>query len=286
VATPSTIVELGLTIPGDVFSFDASAQANLTASLRDSLSCHEPACYITLRLSAGSVTVSAILTIPSPPARSNGNGSGSATTATYSPIATAVAAAATALVAEPPSTISARLGVAVEAVDTTVSIGTAIVPLVFAPPPPSLPPPPSTPPPTTPPPGHPLPTSPVSTLSAVGADGRDSALTAGGDGGGGAMLVLVGAGGAVVILLLVAAAYRCGKRAGKSSNAVAGGRRSHGGRGSSDRTQQLQRAPTLNVVQAIECTNAVANLPSPRLSATVQVHTFRGDQAKDDIEYL
>jgi len=151
VSAASTVVEVGLTVAGDVNSFGEAQQASLRASLRESLSCQEPACFLTLRVSAASVNVAAILAIPDPPA-----GSSTAAAATAAVTAAAVEAAATALAAQPAADISASLGVQVTAA-APVAIGHAVVPIVVAPPPPS-------PPPTLPPPTPPPPESPPTTL--------------------------------------------------------------------------------------------------------------------------
>ena len=144
----STVVEVGLTVAGDVSSFGEAQQASLRTSLRQSLSCQEPACFLTLRVSAASVNVAAILAIPEPPA-----GSSTAAAATAAATAAAVEAAATTLAAQPAAAISDSLGVPVTAA-APVAIGHAVVPIVVAPPPPS-PPPPTTPPPSLPPPQSP-----------------------------------------------------------------------------------------------------------------------------------
>ena len=150
VNTPATLIELDLTVTGDVPSFDASAQASLAASVRTTLNCYQPDCYVTLRLSAGSVVVAVLLTIPhaTPTPSSPGGGSPGGGGSGSAAVANSVAAAANALVAQPASTISASLGVAVESASPTIDVGTAVVPLVVAPPPPSPPPPPLSPPPT------------------------------------------------------------------------------------------------------------------------------------------
>ena len=152
----STVVQLGLTIYGDVASFGAAELTNLTNTLSTSLNCRHPTCVITVRASAGSVLLSITLTIPN-----DGPGNSSATVA-------AATAAASALVATNSSQLSSTLGVTVVGT-SPVSVQTAIsVPIVVAPPPPlpplPYPPPPSPPPsplpPSSPPPSPPSPPSP------------------------------------------------------------------------------------------------------------------------------
>ena len=152
----STVVQLGLTIYGDVSSFGAAELTNLTNTLSTSLNCRHPTCVITVRASAGSVLLSITLTIPN-----DGPGNSSATVA-------AATAAASALVATNSSQLSSTLGVTVVGT-SPVSVQTAIsVPIVVAPPPPlpplPYPPPPSPPPsplpPSSPPPSPPSPPSP------------------------------------------------------------------------------------------------------------------------------
>ena len=177
-ARPSTVLELRLTIAGDVTSFGAPQRTALTAGIQTSASCHEPACFVALRVAAGSITVAAVLTIPDAPA--GGDATAVAT------IVTNVQAAAALLVAQPPATLTASLGVTVEAAAPTVSVGRAIVPLVVAPPPPSAlgPSPPASPdvmPPSLPPP--------------MGSNAVVIALAA----GGGALVLVVGAALAVLV---------------------------------------------------------------------------------------
>ena len=123
-------MEVGLSLVGDVASFGSSERLALATSLKNELACHEPSCFLTLRISAGSIQVAAILAIPNAPAD----------------VAAAVEAAAIALVALPISNISARLNVTVDTVSQT-AVGQAIIPLVVAPPPPPSQPPLSSPPP-------------------------------------------------------------------------------------------------------------------------------------------
>ena len=160
VAEVATVVELGLTIAGDLASFDKAQQAALKLTLADLLSCQEPSCFLELRVAAASVSVTAILTIP--------EAGGGAT-------ATAVETAATALVAQPVGTISASLGVSVEAAAPLAVTTGVTVPLAVAPPPPSLPP--SLPQTDGPPSPLPLPSSDNLSITAI-----TMALAAGGAG--------------------------------------------------------------------------------------------------------
>ena len=135
----ATVVELGLTIAGDVASFDDAQKANLKESLQTQLNCLEKdGCFLEVRVSsAGSINVAAILTIPD---AAGGN-------------ATAVQQAANTMAAQPASSLSVSLGVSVE-VMPSVQISTSVtVPLAVAPPPPSPPP--------SPLPSPPLPSPPV-----------------------------------------------------------------------------------------------------------------------------
>jgi len=60
----ATIVELSLTLSDDIETFDSAAQEGLEASLAETVACHEPGCFLQLLLSAGSITVKAVFTIP------------------------------------------------------------------------------------------------------------------------------------------------------------------------------------------------------------------------------
>lgn len=140
-ATPATLVEVSLNLAAsfDAASFDEAKRSDLAQSLRVELGCYEPECLIVLHVPAGSLRVTAVLTIPD---------SAAAADAT----AAAVKTSAIALVAKPASAITASLGVAVTSA-APISISRAVVPIVTAPPPPlpppsptSLPPPPALPP--------------------------------------------------------------------------------------------------------------------------------------------
>ena len=147
----ATVLQLGLTIGGDMASFGAAELGNLTNMLSRSLNCYHPTCSMTVRASAGSVLLSITLTIPN-----DGAGNISATVV-------AAAASASALVAKNTSQLSSLLGVTVEGT-SPLSVQTAVsVPIVVAPPPPSPPPPsppPPSPPPSPPPPSPPPPSPP------------------------------------------------------------------------------------------------------------------------------
>jgi len=124
VSVPATVVTLGLTIAGDVSSFGEEEQASLKSTLQDELSCHEPDCFLELRASAASVSVTAILTIPDSVSIS---------------VLSNVLDTANALVAQPAATISASLGVSVESAAPVTTETQVSVPLAVAPPPPSPP---------------------------------------------------------------------------------------------------------------------------------------------------
>ena len=147
----ATVLQLGLTIGGDIASFGAAELGNLTSMLSTSLNCYHPTCSMTVRAYAGSVLLSITLTIPN-----DGPGNVSATVV-------AAAASASALVATNASQLSSLLGVTVEGT-SPLSVQTAVsVPIVVAPPPPSPPPPsppPPSPPPSPPPPSPPPPSPP------------------------------------------------------------------------------------------------------------------------------
>lgn len=205
---PSTVVELGFTVAGDLASFDEAAQTRLAGSLRGVLGCHEPVCKLSLRVAAGSVAVGVVLTIPDAPSG----------TATGSTVATSVAAAASALVAQPPSSIATSLGASVEAASPTVSVGTAVVPLVVAPPPPSPQVPPSTPPLAASAVSVPSKASPSPPLGVVNdaQNAKDSA-----DGNSTLVGIIIGAAGAAALAAaVVASAFWMLKRRTRASKAA------------------------------------------------------------------
>lgn len=124
VTVTASVVTLGFTIAGGVEAFDTAARTSLKTNLQASLRCYEPACFLELRVSPGSVQVDAILTIPD-----SVSGSAAATAD--------ITAAATALASTDSSALSSTLGVSVTAITApTVQQGVS-VPLVVAPPPPN-----------------------------------------------------------------------------------------------------------------------------------------------------
>ena len=133
----ATVVEVVLTISETITSFTSAMQDDLKTALREATGCYEPACFIELQISGGSLVVAALLSIP------NNAPAG------VDPVslATSVQTQATQLVQGVSlSSLSSTLGVTVQAASpVTVKTGVS-VPLVVAPPPPS--PPPSHPPPT------------------------------------------------------------------------------------------------------------------------------------------
>ena len=129
----ATVVSIGLKLAGDVATFTQAQRDSLRNSLRSSLSCQEPACFLTLRVQAGSINVDGILTIPQAPS--------AAALATPAVTIAAVQAAATTLVSSTPAAISSSLGLSVTSIDPNVQTqADLVVPLAMAPPPPSLPP--------------------------------------------------------------------------------------------------------------------------------------------------
>ena len=152
----ATVVSLGLTIAGDVASFGAAQQAALKASLRASTGCEEPACFLELRIQAGSIDVEGLLTIPH---EASATGANTAPATANSTVA-AVQAAATTLLSSPPATISSALSVTVTSADPIIRTqANVVVPLAMGPPPPMPP---------LPPPIHP-PILPQSSHLAVNA---------------------------------------------------------------------------------------------------------------------
>ena len=122
----ATVVSVELQLEGDVASFSQDQRDNLRSLLRASLSCEEPACFLTLRIQPGSIDVQGILTIPHLPA-----GASAALTAPDATVA-AVQAAATTLVS--------GLSLGVHVISSVSEIRTqanVVVPIVVAPPPPS-----------------------------------------------------------------------------------------------------------------------------------------------------
>ena len=87
-ATPATLVEVSLTLVAsfDAASFDEAKRSDLAQSLRFELGCYEPECVIVLRVPAGSLRVTAVLTIPDSAAAAD------ATAAAVAAVAAAIAA--------------------------------------------------------------------------------------------------------------------------------------------------------------------------------------------------
>ena len=108
----------------------------MVSSLRTSCECFEPTCFLELRVTAGSVSLDAILTIPDAPPGSTASGSAAAAVS-------AVTAAATTLASSPPASLTAAIGVQVVSAAPIVVQAAVAVPLAVAPPlpaPPPLPP--------------------------------------------------------------------------------------------------------------------------------------------------
>jgi len=127
-SVPSTVVSIGLTLAGDVSSFE-STQASLADSLRQKLLCHEPDCHLKLRiLGAGSVVVEAVLIIPDAPP------GGRASTANAT--AVEVEDAAAQLLSLPLDAISSSLGVSVASTAPMQVAVHVLTTIVVAPPPP------------------------------------------------------------------------------------------------------------------------------------------------------
>lgn len=117
----ATIVRLGLTLAGDVSSFNEAARTRLAAALREALECHQPECSLEIELSSASVHVDAALTMPD--------------VAVSPSTVSAVTNAANTLVASSPSQLSRQLAVTVLAA-TPVTVATGVpVAMAVAPPP-------------------------------------------------------------------------------------------------------------------------------------------------------
>ena len=204
----ATVVSVGLRLAGDVASFGATAREALRTSLKSSLGCQEPACFLELRVQAGSISVTSILTIPEAAASSSGSVGAGPEQATPAATLAAVQAAAAALVTLPPAVISSSLGVSVTSADPNVEArANVIVPLAVAPPPPSLPPSPL---PSTPPPAPPQLQPATASPPSIPSDDTQ-AQSARGDGGNastmGMTMAIVGAGIGSLLLVLLAASY-------------------------------------------------------------------------------
>ena len=184
--------------------------------MRSTLGCHEPHCFITLHLSAASISVTARLTIPSATAAD-----ASTTAAAVASTTAAVESAATRLVGQAPSAISTSLGVTVTAAAPVYVRGPAVVPIVVAPPPPR--------PPSPSPPPYPPPTIPSASAGATAANSTlDDALDAvtagtgtnssnGGAAGTDAVVVASAVGACTVLALALLALFSIRRRRRKRS---------------------------------------------------------------------
>jgi hypothetical protein len=119
------VIDISLTIGGDMSSFDDDARERLTERLQAQLVCQAPTCYIQLGASAGSVVVTASVILPL--------GTGGANT-------TEVVASVQALASRSVQALSGLLGVDVEAAVAGGLLTDVLVPLALAPPPPPPPP--------------------------------------------------------------------------------------------------------------------------------------------------
>jgi hypothetical protein len=120
----AAVIDISLTIGGDMSSFDDDARQRLTERLQAQLVCQAPTCYIQLGASAGSVVVTASVILPL--------GSGANTTE--------VVASVQALASRSVQALSGLLGVDVEAAVAGGLLTDVLVPLALAPPPPPPPP--------------------------------------------------------------------------------------------------------------------------------------------------
>ena len=208
VQLPATIVSVGLKLAGDVASFGAAQREALRTALKASLSCEEPACFLSLRVQAGSIDVTSILTIPQ--ASTAAPRGVTAHTATPAATIATVQAAASTLVTSPPASISSTLGVEVTSANPNVDTqANVVVPLAVAPPPPSPPPSPL---PFSPPHLPPIlqtaaVPSPPSTALGDDALQAQSASEDGADSTMGPTMGIVGASAGSLLLILLAAGY-------------------------------------------------------------------------------
>jgi len=127
VSVPSMIVELHMTISGDVSSFGSLQQESLATRLKSTLACQLPSCRLELMITASSLAVTAVLIIPD---QVNAEGGYSP-----APVATVIIAMARALIAQPRLSLSAVLGVPVESVAPQLITMASSIPQVVAPPP-------------------------------------------------------------------------------------------------------------------------------------------------------
>ena len=160
---PSTVITLGLTLGGDVASFEAEREA-LSSTLMQALKCHTPSCLLEVRVAAaGSVNVEVLRTTPQPtnqPPHPHPHLPAPTRTRTRtltltqvvltipepssevgeSSTASSVEAAAFAMIAQPAAALSTSLGVPVVAVDPSLQVANGVlVAIVVAPPPPTAP---------------------------------------------------------------------------------------------------------------------------------------------------
>ena len=119
----ATIVEFGLTIAGDVSSFGEMEQERLANRLIDRLDCHAPKCILSLRIGSASISVDAVMTIPS-------------TSSIAEDTVARVRGTADDLLQQDKTQISTDLDVVVESVARQVSVVKREVIIVVAPPPP------------------------------------------------------------------------------------------------------------------------------------------------------
>ena len=189
----SFVFTFDMTLAIDVVLFDLQRKLQLKESIKELCVCIKPTCYVEIRITGGSVGVSAMLIVPM----------GDDLTATRAAGA-AVEAAATTLVTQDTTSLSTSLGVPVAQITPTVSSQEGVtVPIALAPPAPT-PPPPLAPPPQTP------------SLSAIA-----SALVTSADGG---SSVIPAAAGGVVVVLILAAVCMCRSRAATKRRAARQGK--------------------------------------------------------------
>jgi len=151
-SVPSTIIELGFTLPDELASFGSDARAALVLSLRRALGCQEPQCRLLLNVAAASVHVTATIILPDATASSGAATSGSSSTTSDTLGVQSAAQSLVTQLANNASTAFSTLGVEVTAVERLI-VRAATVPVSVAPPPP-------TPPPVTPPVPLSLPSDP------------------------------------------------------------------------------------------------------------------------------
>jgi len=108
VQTTSTVIDVRFTMAGDVSSFGEDEQATLKGTLQETLDCHEPVCFLILRLSSASVAVTVEMVLPTE-------------SANHATQVMSVTSAAEALTTQPTGSVSTTLGVNVTSVSTTVA---------------------------------------------------------------------------------------------------------------------------------------------------------------------